>query len=93
MRIIDNDQKNNGQNFWEILKRIIGKISSIIGAGLLRMKTALHSTYTYTRLGAGHSYYNRLLFMVLTFATMIKIGQLQSKCLTHYDLSWQCILH
>ena len=36
MRIIGNDQKNNGQNsVWEILDRIIGKISSIIGAGLL----------------------------------------------------------
>ena len=35
MRIIGNDQKNNGQNFWEILKKIIGKISSIIGAGLI----------------------------------------------------------
>ena len=35
MRIIGNDQKNNGQNLWEILERIIGKISSIIGAGLL----------------------------------------------------------
>ena len=34
MRIIGNDQKNNGQNFWEILERIIGKILSIIGAGL-----------------------------------------------------------
>ena len=34
MRIIGNDQKNNGQNFWEILERIIGKISSIIGVGL-----------------------------------------------------------
>ena len=34
MRIIGNDQKNNGQNFWEILERIIGKIASIIGAGL-----------------------------------------------------------
>ena len=34
MRIIGNDQKNNGQNFWEILKRIIGKILSIISAGL-----------------------------------------------------------
>ena len=33
MRIIGNDQKNNGQDFWEILERIIGKISSIIGAG------------------------------------------------------------
>ena len=33
MRIIGNDQKNNGL-FWEILERI-GKISSIIGAGLL----------------------------------------------------------
>ena len=36
MRIIGNDQKNYGQNFWEILERIIGKISSIIGAGLRR---------------------------------------------------------
>ena len=34
MRIIGNDQKNNGQDFWEILERIIGKISSIIGTGL-----------------------------------------------------------
>ena len=34
MRIIGNDQKNNGQNFWEILERIMGKILSIIGAGL-----------------------------------------------------------
>ena len=34
MRIIGNDQKNNGQDFWEILERIIGKISGIIGAGL-----------------------------------------------------------
>ena len=30
MRILGNDQKNDGQNFWEILERIIGKISSII---------------------------------------------------------------
>ena len=35
IRIIGNDQKNNGQNFWEILEKIIGKIASIIGAGLL----------------------------------------------------------
>ena len=35
MRIIGNDQNNNGQNFWEILERIISKISSIIGAGLI----------------------------------------------------------
>ena len=34
MRIIGDDQKNNGQNFWEILERIISRISSIIGAGL-----------------------------------------------------------
>ena len=34
MRIIGNDQKNNGQNFWEILERIICKISSIIGTDL-----------------------------------------------------------
>ena len=38
IRIIGNDQKNNGQNFWEILERIIGKISSIIGAGLILSK-------------------------------------------------------
>ena len=37
MRIIGNDQKNNGQDFLEILERIIGKISSIIGAGLLNI--------------------------------------------------------
>ena len=36
MRIIGNDQKNNGQDFWEILERIIGKISSLIGAGLMQ---------------------------------------------------------
>ena len=35
MKIIGNDQKNNGQNFWEILERIIGKILSIISADLL----------------------------------------------------------
>ena len=36
MTIIGNEIKRiiNGQNFWEILERIIGKISSIIGAGL-----------------------------------------------------------
>ena len=34
MRIIGIEQKNNGQNLWEILERIIGKISSIIGVGL-----------------------------------------------------------
>ena len=34
MRIIGNDQKNDGQNFWEILERIICKISRIIGTGL-----------------------------------------------------------
>ena len=34
MRIIGNDQKNNGQKFWEILERIMGKNLSIIGAGL-----------------------------------------------------------
>ena len=38
MRIIGNDQKNNGLDFWEILERIIGKISSIIGAALLSYK-------------------------------------------------------
>ena len=35
MRIVGNEQKKNGQNFWEILERIIGKISSIIDAGLV----------------------------------------------------------
>ena len=30
LRIIGNDQKNNGQNFLEIRERIMGKISSII---------------------------------------------------------------
>ena len=39
MRIIGNDQKNNGQNFWEIVERIIGKSLSIIGAGLLQLST------------------------------------------------------
>ena len=42
MKIIGNDQKNNGQNFWEILERIIGKISSIIGAGLIWCKYVTH---------------------------------------------------
>ena len=41
MRIIGNDQKNNGQNFWEILVKIIGKISSIIGASLVLLKCNL----------------------------------------------------
>ena len=36
IRIIGNDQKNNGQNFWEILERLIGKTLSIIGAGLAK---------------------------------------------------------
>ena len=47
MRIIGNDQKNNGQNFWEVLERIIGKISSIIGAGLHNYyfhKVTFHAT-------------------------------------------------
>ena len=48
MRIIGNDQKNNGQNFWEILERIIGKISSIIEAGLLG-KMYLHISVTTSR--------------------------------------------
>ena len=39
MRIIGNDQKNNGLIFWEILERIMGKISSIIGAGLKTLYT------------------------------------------------------
>ena len=43
MRIIGNDQKNNGENFWEILERIIGKIVSIIGIGLAWLVTNIHS--------------------------------------------------
>ena len=43
MRIIGNDQQNNGQDFWEILERIIGKISSIIGAGLHIWKLKMFS--------------------------------------------------
>ena len=46
MRIIGNEQKNNGQNFWEILERIIGKISSIIGAGLIII-TIVNNYYNY----------------------------------------------
>ena len=42
MRIIGNDQKNNGQNLWEILE---SKISSIIGAGLLVLSVHSPSTY------------------------------------------------
>ena len=42
MRIIGNEQKNNGQDFWEILERIIGKILSIIGAGLHVKHRGMH---------------------------------------------------
>ena len=45
MRIIGNDQKNNGQNFWEILERIIGKISSIIGAALQNSPSQIYNVY------------------------------------------------
>ena len=45
MKIIGNDQKNNGQNFWEILERIIGKISSII----YRRRPISYSTNFYPR--------------------------------------------
>ena len=45
VRIIGNEQKNNGQNFWEILERIIGKISSIIGAGLTNTFWALKAFF------------------------------------------------
>ena len=31
---------NNRRKFWEILKRIIGQFSSIIGAGLVRLQKA-----------------------------------------------------
>ena len=37
MRIISNDtriKKNNWQHFWEVQEGIMGKISSILGAGL-----------------------------------------------------------
>ena len=44
MRIIGNDQKNNGQIFLEILERIIGKISSKIGADLVHCIHAHLST-------------------------------------------------
>ena len=44
MRIIGNEQRNNGQNFWEILERIIGKISSIIGTGLKRIQMCHKAT-------------------------------------------------
>ena len=47
MRIIGNDQKNNGQDFWEILERIIGKISSIIGAGLLSFSIVIVANKMY----------------------------------------------
>jgi len=40
--IIGYTQKNNKRKFWEILKRIIGKFSSIIGAGLI----VVHSLVT-----------------------------------------------
>ena len=43
MRIIGNEQKNSGQNVWEILERIIGKISSIIGAGLVSKAKDINS--------------------------------------------------
>ena len=33
---------HNGQKFWEILERIIGKISSIIGAGL-ELRTCINN--------------------------------------------------
>ena len=45
MRIIGNEQKNNGPNFWEILERIMGKISSIIGAGLLETTVTIGAYY------------------------------------------------
>ena len=51
MRIIgneSNDQKNNGQNFWEILERIIGKILSIIGVGLVIMIMISVCNYCYS---------------------------------------------
>ena len=44
IRIIGNEQKNNGQNFWEILERILGKTSSIIGAGLVEMRLSFISS-------------------------------------------------
>ena len=52
MRIIGNDQKNNGENFWEILERIIGKIASII----YRRRPSLTSDY--------HSFFVALKFLL-----------------------------
>ena len=57
MRIIGNDQKNNGQIFWEILERIIGKISSIIGAALTR-EWWVYTIWVYTIVSFSlHGYY------------------------------------
>ena len=72
MRIIGNDQKNNGQNFWEILERIIGKISSIIGAGLVLPYTTTYamSTHKFTHLevlcGTGLVSLNRFMTQVFS---------------------------
>ena len=41
-------QKNNRRKFWEILKRIIGKFSSIIGAGLLSACILIPALVGYT---------------------------------------------
>ena len=56
MRIIGDDQKNKGQSFWEILERIIGKISSIIGAGLVVFSFLHIYTYIYWSLNASYVY-------------------------------------
>ena len=56
MRIIGNEQKNNGQNFWEILERIIGKILSIIGAGLLDTSVDGHQIHCLVVLYVGDQY-------------------------------------
>ena len=66
MRIIGNDQKNNGQNFWEILERIMGKILSIIGAGL---------QYNYVR-----RYCNWSIMLIFTYYGICCSAQVFAQC-------------
>ena len=79
MRIIGNDQKNNGQNFWKILERIIGKILSIIGAGLFskemvniwheyKVRTCNFMTYKYM-----HVHYNSIVLTDLRIKLLVHI--------------------
>ena len=69
MRIIGNDQKNNGQNFWEILERIIGKISSIIGAGLkwINDKIYDHSGCNDATLNGSLNIFELILYHIYSF--------------------------